>query len=218
MSLLLLYGTALIVGSAHALEPDHMAAVTSFAVRRPRWREAVRFGIDWAAGHGAAIVLVGTCMLVIGLRFPDGATDLLERGVGVLLLGLGAWTVSGARRMHAHQHVHRDGTMHEHVHSHAIVKDHDHRHGATVVGVLHGLAGTAPAVALVPITTFDSALAGVIYLIVFAVGTACGMALYALLAGFVVGRAAFHSARTARLLAVATGCVTMAVGALWLAR
>jgi ABC-type nickel/cobalt efflux system permease component RcnA len=218
MSLLLLYGTALLVGSVHALEPDHMAAVTSFAVRRPRWRDAVRFGIQWAAGHGAAIVLVGTGMLIVGLRFPEGATEVLERGVGVLLIGLGAWTIAGARRLHAHRHRHRDGTAHEHIHSHAIVKGHDHRHGATVVGVLHGLAGTAPAVALVPITSFESPAAGVMYLVIFAVGTACGMALYALLAGFVVGRAAFRSERVARWLAVVTGCVTIGVGALWLVR
>jgi len=218
MSLLLLYGTALLVGSAHALEPDHMAAVTSFAVRRPRLRDAVRFGVQWATGHGAAIGVVGACMLMVGLRVPAGATEALERGVGVLLIGLGAWTIAGARRMHAHQHLHRDGTVHEHIHSHAIVKDHEHRHGATLVGVLHGLAGTAPAVALVPIASFDSALSGVLYLIIFAVGTACGMALYALLAGFVVGRAAFRSERMARRMAVVTGCVTIAVGALWLIR
>lgn len=218
MSLLLLYGTALLVGSVHALEPDHMAAVTSFAVRRPRWRDAVRFGIRWAAGHGAAIVLVGTCMLLVGLRFPDAATEWLERGVGVVLVGLGAWTIRGAKRLHAHRHVHRDGTVHAHVHSHAIVEDHEHRHAATVVGVLHGLAGTAPAVALVPITNFESPAAGVLYLVLFAVGTACGMALYALLAGFLVGRGAFRSERTARTLAIVTGCVTMAVGVLWLGR
>jgi ABC-type nickel/cobalt efflux system permease component RcnA len=218
MSLVLLYGTALLIGSVHAFEPDHMAAVTSFAVRRPRWRDALRFGVHWAAGHGAAIVVVGTCILLVGLRFPDGATHWLERGVGIMLLGLGAWTLAGARRLHAHRHLHRDGTVHEHVHSHAIVVNHDHRHGATVVGLLHGLAGTAPAVALVPLTSFETPAAGVLYLVLFAVGTACGMALYALLAGWIVGRAAFRSERTARRLAVVTGCVTMAVGLLWLGR
>ncbi|MGH7504460.1 MAG: sulfite exporter TauE/SafE family protein [Longimicrobiales bacterium] len=218
MSLILLYATALLVGSVHALEADHMAAVTSFAVRRPRWREAVGFGLRWAFGHGAVVVVAGAVMLLIGIRIPQGATHVLERLVGLVLIGLGAWTVRGARRIHAHKHSHADGTSHVHLHSHAFVRDHDHRHGATAVGMLHGLAGTAPGVALVPIASFDSAVQGVIYLLLFAVGTAGGMALYALLAGLVVGRAAFRSERLARKTAAVTGCITIAVGAFWMVR
>ncbi|MGH7505875.1 MAG: sulfite exporter TauE/SafE family protein, partial [Longimicrobiales bacterium] len=216
--LILLYATALLVGSVHALEADHMAAVTSFAVRRPRWRDAVGFGLRWALGHGAAVVIAGAIILLVGIRIPQGATHALERLVGLVLIGLGGWTLKGARRMHAHRHVHADGTSHVHLHSHAFVRDHDHRHGATAVGMLHGLAGTAPAVALVPVAGFESAVQGVIYLLLFAVGTAGGMALYALLAGLVVGRAAFRSERLARTIAVATGCMTIAVGGFWLMR
>lgn len=216
MSIVLLYATALLVGSLHALEPDHLAAVTSFAVRRPRWREAVRYGVRWALGHGAAIVGAGTVLLLIGLRLPAATTHWLERGVGLVLVGLGAWTIAGARRLHAHTHVHADGTVHAHLHSHALVHDHDHRHAATAVGLLHGLAGTAPAVALVPLAGFDSAGVGIAWLVVFAIGTACGMAVYALLAGLVAGRVALRSAPLARWLALATGCLTIGVGILWL--
>jgi nickel/cobalt transporter (NicO) family protein len=218
MSLVLLYGTALLIGSLHALEPDHMAAVTSFAVRRPRWRDAMGYGVRWAVGHGAAIVGAGTLLLLIGLQLPDASMHWLERGVGAVLIGLGIWTIAGAGRLHAHAHRHADGTVHAHVHSHALVRDHDHRHAATAVGLLHGLAGSAPAVALVPLARFDSAGAGIAWLVVFAVGTAFGMALYALLAGFVAGRLAVRSAPLARWLATATGCLTIGVGVLWLVR
>jgi nickel/cobalt transporter (NicO) family protein len=218
MSMLVLYATALMIGSLHALEPDHVAAVTSFAVRRPRWREAMGYGVRWAIGHGAAIVGVGTLVLWIGLQLPAGTTHWLERAVGIVLIGLGAWTIAGARRLHAHTHVHTDGTVHAHVHSHALVRGHEHRHAATAVGLLHGLAGTAPAVALVPLAGFESAGAGIVWLVVFAVGTACGMASYALLAGVVAGRVALRSAPLARWIAVATGGLTIGVGCLWLIR
>jgi ABC-type nickel/cobalt efflux system permease component RcnA len=218
MSLILVYATALLVGSMHALEPDHVAAVTSFAVRKPRRWEAVRYGARWALGHGAALIAVGTAALLIGLQLPAGATQWLERAVGLLLIGLGSWTIWGARRLHAHAHAHANGTVHAHVHSHAIVHDHDHRHGATAVGLLHGLAGAAPAVALVPIASLQTAGPGILYLVLFAVGTAGGMVLYALLAGWVVGRAATRSGNLARILAIATGGVTTAVGLIWLAR
>ncbi len=46
--------TAVSLGFLHALEPDHMAAVTTFVSRRPRPREAVGFGVRWGLGHSAA--------------------------------------------------------------------------------------------------------------------------------------------------------------------
>lgn len=214
----ILFGTALLIGLTHALEPDHMAAVTAFAVRKPRPLSSVLFGIRWAAGHGAAIVLAGSILLMLGLTIPDGVAQLLERAVGMVLIGLGAWTLFASRRLHAHGHTHADGTAHIHVHSHALRPDHDHRHGATAVGLLHGFAGTAPAVALIPLATSSSMFGGVSFLLLFAVGTAIGMGLYALVAGFIVGRAAQRSATMARGLAAFTGIATAAIGVWWLVR
>lgn len=218
MEFALVYGTALLLGSLHALEPDHMAAVTSFAVRRPRARDSLRFGLRWALGHGGAILVAGTLMIAIGLRLPDAAGHWLERAVGVVLIGLGIWTLSGARELHVHGHAHHDGTRHAHLHSHALTDEHDHRHGATAIGLLHGLAGTAPAVALVPLTTFDAPVLAIGYLAVFGLGTALGMGLYALIAGVIVGRAAFVSERLARGVARLTGVATIAVGLVWVVR
>jgi ABC-type nickel/cobalt efflux system permease component RcnA len=218
MEIPVLYGTALLLGSLHALEPDHMAAVTTFTVRRPRGGSSVGFGLRWALGHGGAILIVGTLIIAAGLRFPDAAGHFLERAVGVVLIGLGLWTLVGSRRLHAHRHEHGDGTVHAHLHSHAVAEHHDHGHGATAIGLLHGLAGTAPAVALVPLATFDTPALAIGYLAIFGVGTALGMALYALVAGLIVGRAAFASERLARGLAAFTGAATIAIGLVWVLR
>jgi hypothetical protein len=215
---ILIYGSALVLGSVHALEADHVSAVTAFAVNRPRVRSALGFGFRWAIGHGTAVIGIGTALLVLRSEIPHGVVAVLERLVGLALVMLGAWTAWSARKVHAHAHHHADGTAHVHVHSHALSRRHDHRHAATAVGLLHGAAGAAPAVALVPVAHLDGNWAGVLFLLLFAIGTVAGMTLYALLAGAVVGRAAEASVRLGRALARLAGAGTIAVGLLWLLR
>jgi nickel/cobalt transporter (NicO) family protein len=235
-ALVLTYSTALLLGSLHAFEADHMAAVTSFAVRRPGLRAAVRFAVRWAAGHGGAIVLVGGVLLFLGVRVPEATEHLLERLVGVVMIGLGIWTFRGARALHAHLHSHDDGTRHTHVHvhatSHAHPADvgsaarvsggaaavHGHGHAVTAVGLVHGLAGSGAAVALIPVIGFETPLSGVLFLTIFAVGTILAMALYGLFAGVIVGRTAENSTRLAQLLARGTGVLTVSIGFVWLLR
>jgi ABC-type nickel/cobalt efflux system permease component RcnA len=211
-----IFATGLLLGLLHALEPDHVAAVTTFAVRRPNRRAAVGFGLRWALGHGGMVLLVGTGLLLLGLQFPPAAGTWLERLVGLVLVGLGAWTVASARRLHVHAHTHPDGVTHTHLHSHAHGAAHAHGHGATLVGALHGLAGTAPVIALLPVVALETPWLGIGYLIAFGIGTAIAMGLYALLAGAVVGGAARRSGRLARRIAMGTGVLTIAVGLFWL--
>ena len=218
MSLFILYSTALLLGSLHAMEADHMAAVTSFAVRRPGVRAAVGFGVRWSAGHGGAIVVIGAGLLLLGIQVPDATTHWLERLVGVMMIGLGVWTVHGASKLHAHQHVHGDNVRHSHLHSHALAGSHEHGHAVTAVGLLHGLAGSGSAVALIPVIGSATPASGILYLIVFAFGTIAAMAIYGLLAGMIVGRAADNSVRLARMLARGTGLITVVIGFVWLLR
>jgi len=224
MSFLLPYWSALLLGSAHALEADHMAAVTSFAVRKPTPRAAMRFGVQWAIGHGAVVIAAGAALLLIGLVIPEVATTWLEKIVGVVLIGLGASTVIHAQRLH----VHADrGARHAHLHSHPLPagREHSHEshagrwsHAPAAIGALHGLAGAAPAVALLQVTAMESITSGMLYLMMFAVGTAVGMAAYAAVTGFVAGRAALASERAARAIGKISGVATIAIGVFWMLR
>jgi sulfite exporter TauE/SafE len=218
MEPLLICSTALALGSVHAFETDHMAAVTAFVLRRPDRRSALDYCVRWALGHGAALVVAGAILIALGIPDIDSATSWAERCVGLALILLGAWTVAGARKLHAHRHVHDDGTVHVHLHSHALSEDHDHRHGATAMGLLHGLAGTAPAVALIPLATFSSIPLAIAYLALFAVGTAAGMGVFGLLAGTLAGQAALRSERVARIVTTCAGLATTTVGIFWLLR
>lgn len=221
----MLMGTALTLGVLHSLEPDHVAAVSSFVARRPTRRAALGYGLRWALGHGGVVLLAGSAILLLRLNVAEDAGAWLEKVVGASLVLLGGWVLATARTLHAHQHVHDDGTVHTHLHAHPLPasapgephpRAHRHRHAATAFGALHGLAGTAPVVALIPITSVETAGAGVAYLVAFGIGTAVAMGLYAMFAGYIAERAAARSAGLGRLLARVAGGGTVVVGLLWL--
>lgn len=214
MELLPLF-TALIAGFAHALEPDHMAAVTTFVSRRPRPAEAVGFGVRWGLGHSAAILLVGTVLIALDLRVPDRVTRGLEFGVGAMLLVLGAmllWNV-------LHERAHRLAA--DAPHAHAAPGDaahpHGHRHGSLWVGVAHGLAGTAPLAAIVAVTMAGSPVLAGAYLLFFGVGTTLAMGIYAVVAGLVFHHAGSRVPALRGTLRAATALGSAALGVFWMA-
>ena len=209
--------TALMLGSLHAFEADHIAAVTSFAVQKPSPQQSVGFGFRWAVGHGSSILIAGLFLIFLGLKIPEHATAVMERLVGLVLIALGAWTMMATRAMHAHEHTHH-GSPHLHLHSHLLSGGHDHKHAPTLVGLMHGLAGAAPAVALVPLAMFDTAFGGITYLLLFAIGTAVSMTVYALFAGYVAHRATRVAERFGRAVGQLTGLSTIIIGIVWLIR
>jgi hypothetical protein len=115
---------------------------------------------------------------------------VLEGCVGIMLVVLG---LDVARRVlrgrvHFHVHEHAGGIRHFHAHSHAAhdqsCRHHQHHHGHTegfpkralVIGLMHGLAGSA-ALILLALRTTDSAGLGLLYMAVFGIGSMIGMAL-----------------------------------------
>lgn len=130
--------TALMLGFLHALEVDHMIAVTTFVTGRPSLAGAARFGFRWGLGHSLAVMLLGGMLLVTGLRWPSRFDAVGEGIVGVMLGGLGIWAIRSSRRLHlhapdehgdhAHLHVHRGAEASHHHHGPPAVAPHEHRH------------------------------------------------------------------------------------------
>lgn len=198
--------TALVAGFAHALEPDHMAAVTTFVSRRPRPLQAIGFGIRWGAGHSGAILVVGCVLIALNVRLPDVLARGLEFGVGMMLLGLGLWLLWTV----LHERAHRAADpAHPHPHHH-------HGRGSLWVGMAHGLSGTAPLVAALSATAAGSAGAAALYLLLFGVGTTLAMALYALAAGIVFDQAGHRVPGLTGALRAATALGSAAIGVLWM--
>ena len=133
--------------------------------------------------------LGGLCLL-LRATISDRLAGALEGAVGVMLLLLGADVLWRLRRgrVHVHPHRHADGTLHLHAHSHAHSHapgeahdphHHEHAHGlsrrALLVGLVHGLAGSA-ALLLVTVATISSLWLGLAYIAVFGIGSILGMA------------------------------------------
>ena len=222
------YAAALALGATHALEVDHMVAVTTFVGGRPRVRAAVAYGIRWGLGHAVVVLVAGALLTWSGLGVPASAERWAETAVGVMLVALGVWAWRRAARLHLHEpHTHGGKHTHAHLHAHDP-EDHPHshqhadsgrrhRHLSTLVGAVHGLAGTVPVVALLPLTLIDDPGAAIGYLAAFGIGTVAAMGVYAMVAAMAV-RATARSVHTARVAGFVTACASVVVGALWLVR
>ncbi|MBP2647057.1 MAG: putative Nickel/cobalt efflux system RcnA [Gemmatimonadetes bacterium] len=228
-------GTASALGLLHALELDHMVAVSAFVAQRPSPRAAAGFGARWGIGHSAAVLLAGGALLASGLRLPARFDVYGEAAVGVMLIAVGAWAFVSARRMHlhpppehgdhAHLHMHHDHDQphtHTHAHPHPHTHPHDDGHelgkGITVVGLMHGLAGTSGVVVLVPVTLMHSTAFGLGYLAAFGVGVTVAMSCYAMVAATAIRGATRRSLERARQLAMGVGVAGAVVGLWWVVR
>jgi len=177
-------------GVAHAFEPDHMAAVSTFVAGRPKPREAALFGVRWAIGHGLSLFLIGSALFFLRRAAEKTqpqlfASGVLDRFVGLVLVGLGIWTLfqvvsSRASKTHAHGHFH-DGHFHSHdgegQHSHA----HSHPGGLASLGmgILHGAAGTGAFMGQV-VSSLSTSYAFVFaYTLLFSIGVLLSMGAYA---------------------------------------
>src|SRR5262249_15243984 len=130
-------GLGLLMGMQHALEADHIAAVSSIAARGTRVADVVKHGLTWGLGHTLTLSAFAGVAIVLGWALPDMLAEPLEAAVGVMLVGLGAhvlWRL-WRDRVHFHVHRHHDGRQHIHAHSHAGESvpheraEHAHEHG-----------------------------------------------------------------------------------------
>jgi len=189
MGSLLLIG--LLLGMRHALEADHVAAVASLMNHRWSLRNALRQGGVWGLGHTTTLFLFGSTVIFVDRVIPEYLVNGLEMAVGAMLVLLGADVLRRIIRnkVHFHSHHHENGAYHFHAHSHPgeskdqhHASQHNHHHHqkfpqrVLLVGMMHGMAGSA-AVIVLALGSVTSPMQGMLYILVFGVGSIIGMAL-----------------------------------------
>lgn len=197
ISLISVLGLAFSLGMIHALDADHIAAVCGLASTRLGHRKSLAFCVRWAAGHGVTVLALGTVAILVGQTIPEKLSQTAEDLVGLVLIGIGLWVLWDLRRNHVHLHIHQHGGLlkHAHWHKHQDKKEadpsehHRHGHGAVMVGMLHGTAGLAPLLALVPLTSHTSAWGAIAYLALFGLGVLVSMLIFGGLVGIIFNRA-----------------------------
>jgi high-affinity nickel permease len=179
-------GLGFLLGMQHALEADHIAAVSSIAARRTEVGDIVKHGLTWGLGHTLTLFVFAGAAIVLGHVIPEQLAQPLETAVGVMLVGLGGhvlWRL-WRDRVHFHLHGHADGTKHIHAHSHLNEtishqnSAHAHQHGfrwrSLLVGLMHGMAGSA-ALLVLAVSQVANPVYGMLYVALFGVGSMLGM-------------------------------------------
>lgn len=145
---------ASVAGLGHAFEPDHLLAVGNMVSRRETTAEALRDGIYWGLGHTTMLVLVGSVILLSRVTFLT--SGYFEAAVGLLLIAMGVSRLVGWNKP-------------------INVRPARYQHRlAYTVGLLHGLAGSGALVLLV-MSEIRRPLPGILYMLVFGLGSILGM-------------------------------------------
>lgn len=195
------------LGVRHATDADHVVAVSTIVSRTRSWRAALGVGAMWGLGHTVTLLVVGGAIVLFGLVIPPRVGLSLELSVAVMLVLLGvANVVSTARRM---REVVGDAPPAE---ERAPLAGSRWRWlRPLVVGVVHGLAGSA-AVALLVLATLRDARWAVLYLLLFGVGTLGGMALLTLMMSLPLSAASRRFSGFGARLPTLAGVASIAFG------
>ncbi|MDH5296011.1 MAG: urease accessory protein [Nitrospirota bacterium] len=222
--MLTLLSLGFVLGMRHALEADHAAAVASLALRNHSMSHTLKQGLAWGMGHTITLLAFSSVVLLLGSVIPARFAQGLEFGVGLMLVGLGLDVIRRLRQeqMHFHVHQHPDRPPHVHAHSHkgearptTALHEHPHPHGfpyrALLVGLMHGMAGSA-ALILLTLHTAISPGQAVGYILVFGLGSTLGMGLLSLVMAIPLWYSAHSLTRVHRGLQTCVGIGTTVLG------
>src|SRR5262249_628485 len=159
-----------VLGLKHALDPDHMMALSTIVSESKSVKRSSLAGAFWGVGHTLSLLCAGAFVIALKVQISDRVALWMEFAVALMLIILGLRAMVKPLRswkLHRHHHTH-DGSTHTHLHLHrGDQHGHQHRHlirlGARpfAVGMVHGMAGSAGLTLLV-LTTIPSAIAGLI--------------------------------------------------------
>jgi high-affinity nickel permease len=220
---LIVLGIGFLLGMRHATDPDHVVAVSTIVARTHSVRRATLIGAVWGLGHSITIFLVGCAIILFGIVVSPRLGLAMELGVAVMLVLLGLLNLGGWLRPLHRWLPHHDAAD---AHSHAVPANGAQsatRYGsqvgtksaslwrALVIGIVHGLAGSAAVGLLVMAAIRDPRWAAG-YLAVFGAGTIAGMVI---ITSVIAAPLAYAGARVAsfgKILTTATGVLSLSFG------
>jgi hypothetical protein len=211
-------GLGSLLGMRHALEPDHLAALSTLVAGERSSTKAAWLGVCWGLGHTLTLVAAGTTLVLLRAEVPAGVSDLFELLVAAMLVALGGRAVHQAVRrgsigpVHAHQHgrlvhTHHGAPAHVHIGAWTLARR------PLIVGAVHGLAGSGALTALM-LTTLTTTAARVTYLGLFGLGSTLGMAMLSGLLGWPLAQFG-HRRSVARAVTLVVGAVSIGLGLAW---
>ena len=216
-------GLGFLLGIRHAMDADHVAAMSTILSRHRSLTLSCLLGTFWGAGHTTALVGAGLAVVAFEVTISPLLAKALEMAVAVVLILLGGDVLIrsiGTWKVHRHDHSH-DGDSHRHLHLHGgadVSPGHVHllREGRRpfLVGLLHGLAGSG-ALMLSVLIAIPSSVGKLLYLLVFGVGSTGGMLLLSGLIGIPFAATAARSQTVLVTIQGLTGAGSLIFGVAW---
>jgi len=215
---------ALLLGLRHALDPDHLAAVSTLIASEGEaedgTRRAGRLGLAWGLGHAVTLAAFGVPIVLFGAYLPDIVQRAAEALIGVTIMFLALRLLVRWHRGRFHAHAHRHGGLeHRHLHPHhQAAHDHSHRPEARLgrsarqafaIGLLHGMGGSA-GVGILLLAGIPGRAEAIAALLVLALGTAVSMTAVSTAFGYMISRGPV--VRRTLAFAPAMGFVALAFG------
>ena len=211
-----------VLGLKHAIEADHVAAVSTIASEQRSLLGSSLVGALWGIGHTISLLAAAALIVLLHIEISDRVSLGLEFMVGLMLIILG---VNALRKLlrggHLHIHVHQHGGR-QHVHPHI----HDGRqpdgrshHGLKlqrrplIIGMIHGLAGSG-ALMLLVLSTIRQPVVGLFYVLIFGVGSTGGMMLMSALVGLPAKLTAQRFSRANAILRAGSGAFSIVLGSI----
>lgn len=219
-----------LLGMRHATDPDHIVAITTVIAKQKKGiLNTALIGALWGIGHSITVTLVAIPVIIYSLVIPPSLEQIMELIVGLMLIILGFLNLSGisakmqnkltAVTIHTHPHQNDKGRKHSHLHLHAVgsLTESLHHLGLfqtirpVVIGLVHGLAGSA-AIALLILSTINNTVLSIFYLFVFHIGIITGMMILTLGIGASIILLKRESELLNRYLVTASGFLSILFG------
>jgi len=214
----------LFLGMRHSTDPDHVVAVSTIVSRERSVRYAALIGVLWGIGHTLTISLVGSAIILFGLVIPPRIGLSMEFSVALMLILLGVLNLTGVLRWLTEKFT----PSSQFTEKAAVPREAGEGAGSSVhraigrfglyqllrplvVGLVHGLAGSA-AVALLVLSTIRSPLWAIAYLVVFGAGTIAGMMLMTTAIALPIAYSGNRFTRAGNYLGIFSGVVSTAFG------
>lgn len=219
MSALAVLTTGFVIGLRHALDADHLAAVSAIVSdKKSPWSSSIVGGL-WGVGHTISLLAVGALVIFLKINISETSETYLEAVVGIMLVLIGLNVLRKlfhAEKLHAHEHSH-EGHSHTHLHIHESGEKASTHHSfsprSVIVGMVHGLAGSAGLMLLV-LPTIGSRTLAILFILIFGIGSIGGMVAMSFLMGLPLHFTATRFAVVNRGIRLVAGLFSFGLGAM----
>jgi cytochrome c biogenesis protein CcdA len=206
VDLLSILTLGLVLGIKHAMEPDHVIAVSTIVCQSKKiWRSSLA-GIFWGIGHTLTLLLFGMTLILIKKEISEEWSMSLEFFVGIILVYFGISAILSLKKTHEHSHFQHHLDTDNPIHTYKgipYVK-------SLFIGIIHGLAGST-AMVLLTMSTVKNAWQGFLYILFFGAGTVLGMLCFTTLIGIPFTLSA-RKIRIQKALIQITGLISIVFG------